>query len=469
MKPTRARWSLTGRMATLFALTTGLILALTSLWSAYGLFSVVRQDVSEFLEHETLELTRGIAQSSGTLEDVQLVVDEIALVSEDPVCAFRVRDAQGFVVAESGEPRLLDAVTEAVEPNASWRVQLLDEQLASASKTERQHGYTAEVFVDTSSAMDRVGDYLVQVLVVFLASAVLAALAGWATAYRGLAGLRSVVAQASAVQGPGTGVALQLEKAPREVYAVGEALEQMIARLDARLSEIRTFTASLAHELRSPIQNLMGETEVALLRERTPDEYQELMRSNLDEFGALSNAVDNMVAYCRSADPDAILGEPEPFDLAEEGRLRLERECRAGERLGVEVLIRSEGDTTICADREGCLRLLRNLVGNGLEWSPRGGTLTVDFVGAPQDMTIRIRDQGPGVPEHLRDQIFEPFVSGPPRPSRRAGYGLGLVICKSVVEAHGGELSFECPPEGGTVFTAVLPRREQGAPVSPRG
>lgn len=456
-------------MAILFALTTGLILALTSLWSAYVLFSVVRQDVSEFLEHETLELTRGIAQSSGTFDEVQLIVDEIALVSEDPVCAFRVRDAQGFVVAESGEPRLLDAVTEAVEPNASWGVHLLDEQVASASKTERQHGYTAEVLVDTSSALARVGGYLSQVLVVFLGSAVLAALAGWATAYRGLAGLRSVVAQASAVQGPGTGVALRMEKAPREVHAVGEALEQMIARLDARLSEIRTFTASLAHELRSPIQNLMGETEVALLRERSPEEYQELMRSNLDEFGDLSNAIDNMVAYCRSADPDAIQGEPEFFDLAEEGRLRLERECRAGERLGVEVLIRAEGDTKICADREGCLRLLRNLVGNGLEWSPRGGTLAVDFLGAPQDMTIRIRDQGPGVPEQLRDQIFEPFVSGPPRPSRRAGYGLGLVICKSVVEAHGGEIGFACPPEGGTVFTVVLPRRLPSASAAARG
>jgi len=269
-----------------------------------------------------------------------------------------------------------------------------------------------------------------------------------------------MVQQAGEVRGPGAGVTLQLDGAPREVAAVGEALNALIQRLDDGLREMRTFTASLAHELRSPVQTLMGETEVALLRERDAAEYQDLLRSNLDDLSDLSLAIDNIVAYCRQAEPTQPDVRPESFDIAEEGRLRLDREQRRAQRQGVQLAIHSEGDTRLHADREGCLRVLRNLVDNAVEWSPPGSHVQLNILGDDDTLVLEVVDEGPGVAPELRERIFEPFVTGGARPSRRAGYGLGLVICRSVVEAHGGTLDFECPETGGSVFRAVFPRAQ---------
>ncbi|GJM22464.1 MAG: hypothetical protein DHS20C15_23790 [Planctomycetota bacterium] len=457
--PTADRhWSLTRRMALLFALTTSCLLALTSGFAAYALFSTVRDELRSFLAHETQELAHDLTRSDGSREAVTAVVESIAAVTSTPLSAFRVRDANGFVVAEAGQAHMLDAVREPVLPDASWRDYLLDGGIASAADTDRVHWLTAEVLVDTTTAMGRVAGYLESVLVVFLVSVFLAGLAGWWTARRGLAGLNRVVTRAASVRGPGAGISLQLDGAPQEVRAVGEALEALIRRLDESLLEMRTFTASLAHELRSPVQTLMGETEVALLRAREPAEYQELLRSNLDDLSDLSSAIDNIVAYCRQSEPTQPDARPQSFDFAEEGRLRLEREQRRARRQGVELEIHSEGDTRLMADREACLRVLRNLVDNAVEWSPRGGRVVLSLIGEPEHVLLEVRDEGPGVPTELRERIFEPFVSGPPRATRRAGYGLGLVICRSAVEAHGGTLDFASPPEGGSVFRAVFPR-----------
>jgi len=454
-------WSLTGRLTAIFAATTSALIALYALWSAHFVYSSKLDAIHSFMEHETQELAMLIARTSASHEEIVLATDSIADVSDEPPCAFRVRDRDGQVIAESGVAHLLARPVVAM----SWREAFFGQPAASLVTAEPVHALTVEVVADVSEYIDDIQAYLMSSVVAFLVAVVLAGLAGWFTADRGLRGLHEVVHRAGHVDFPSRGVTLDMAGAPREVRDVGVALEDMIRRIDDGLVRMRTFTAGLAHELRSPLQSLIGRTEVALLRERSPSEYEQALRGNLDDLHELSDAVDNMVALCRTATPDRHTQPTQAFDLAAESRLRLEREQRSAERSGVSVEIFQRGDTSIVADREACLRVVRNLVSNAIVWSPVGGCVRVEITDEGADVGLQVDDEGPGIPADLADKVFEPFVSGRARSGRRGSYGLGLAICKSVVGEHGGSIRFEPRPQGGTRFLVRLPRQPRPEPV----
>jgi two-component system heavy metal sensor histidine kinase CusS len=458
-------------MAVLFSVTTSALLALYALWSAWFVLADLRDDLRGFLDHEGDELALAIGRSDGSAEALAALVDDIASVSEDPMTAFRVyRQPGGELLVEGGGPQLLAAVPGPLGLHASWREHLLSAGVATRALVEPRHDVRLEVLLDARPALAVIRRYLLSAGAALLAAVGLAALAGWFTAHRGLAGLRRVVEHARGVDGLSPGVRLDLAGTPREVREVGAAFEAMIARIEEGLTAMRTFTAGLAHELRSPLQNLTGETEVALLSERSPDEYRRVLQSNLEDLAELSDAVDNLVAFCRASEPHMKTVDRENFDLAEEARLRLERERRSAERAGVEVELASAGDTRLVADREGCLRVLRNLVGNAIQWSPRDSVVHVRLVGEPHWLHVEVEDEGPGVPVHLGTRIFDPFVTHP-RQGRRQGYGLGLAICRTVLDEHGGRLRYENTPGGGARFIASFPRgrvaTDAGQPLTP--
>jgi two-component system heavy metal sensor histidine kinase CusS len=452
-------------MALTFALTTSAIVAIYGLWSTYIVLDTTRNDLRAFIEHELEELALSIERSSGSPEEIQRCVDDIATVTEEPGCRFRVRAGDGSLIADAGAEHLAHVVPEAIRPNESWRRWFFERRVAvGARRLAGEPGRpVVEVIVDAQRAVAAIHSYLGSALFIFLGSVGLAALAGWWTAHRGLRSLREVVDQARDVSSPAEAPSILLHGAPVEVREVGEAMNAMLARIRTGIEEMRTFTASLAHELRSPLQNLIGETEVMLLAERPAEAYQRLLRSNLEDLYDLSDAVDNIVAWCRTAEPDRPPLQAESFDLAEEAELRLGRERRTAQRAGVELVVDVEGDTRLDADREAVLRVVRNLVGNALAWSAPGTTVDVDFIGDERGVRVEVADRGPGVPEALGERIFEPFVSGPPREGRRGGYGLGLAICRSVMRDHGGTLQHEAREGGGTRFTAFFPRQAAGS------
>jgi two-component system heavy metal sensor histidine kinase CusS len=456
-------WTLTGRMAVLFAVTTAVLLTLHAAWSAWFVYGALRADIRDFLDHEIQEFAHVLEDRQADGHSPQQVAEAMAAVTDDPACGFRVRDGDGALLAEAGDPRLLEAITGAVPVDQSWREHLLSDHLVVRAFPVQGGARMLEVLVDATEAVSRIRSYLLWAALVLLGALLLAGVSGWLTARRGLAGLLDVSSTAGSVPIPTQGQRLSLEGAPIEVRQVGEAFNDVLDRIDEDFGRMRTFTAGLAHELRAPLQNLIGETEVALLSRREPDQYEDLLRSNLAEMHELSDAVDNLVTWCRTASPDEPTPELEEFDLGEEARLRLSRDVRGAAAVGVTLTIDTEGDLRLLADREGCLRVVRNLAGNAVRWSPPGGTVRVRLTRDGEDVRLDVEDQGPGVPPEMAERIFEPFVSGRPNGPRRSGYGLGLSICEQVVTAHGGSLGFENMAGGGARFTARFPRGRAAA------
>ncbi|HEX5010431.1 MAG TPA: ATP-binding protein [Planctomycetota bacterium] len=453
-------WSLTSRLAWRFATMTSVIVFLYAAGSSYVLFDALRDDLHNFFDHESEEFTAMLLQTDGTPAALQQAAESVADVTHEPPCGYRVRDAQtGAILAQAGRQKLLDRVPDAIPiGERSMSLSILRNSVVGHARALPDRGLVVELLVDAQDVRGALFKYLRSALLVFLISVPVAAVCGMVTARRGLQALRDLVAQARAIELPGGGARLAPEDAPEELRELTAEINAMLARIEDGLHAMRTFTASLAHELRSPLQNLIGETEVALLASRSADDYVTLLRSNLDDLHELSDAVDNLVAFCRSSEPQPRGAVRERFDLLSEADLRLARERRTARRVGSELHLTGGGDTTLVADREDVLRVLRNLVGNALAWSPAGAAVDVRVEGAPAAVRLVVEDRGPGIPAELSERIFEPFVSGRARRGERGGYGLGLTICRTAVSAHGGRLWHEAREGGGTRFVAEFPR-----------
>src|SRR6185436_9780521 len=164
--------------------------------------------------------------------------------------------------------------------------------------------------------------------------------------------------------------------APQEIQAVVSALQDTLRRIREESENAHLLISGLAHELRSPLQNLIGETQVALLREREAGEYRRVLESQLEDLGQFSRVVDNLVTLS-SLEEARRRRTVEHFDLAEEARLRLDREQRLAKRKGIDLDLQAEGPLRVAGDRESLLLALRNVVTNAIGWSPPGKSVLV--------------------------------------------------------------------------------------------
>lgn len=249
---------------------------------------------------------------------------------------------------------------------------------------------------------------------------------------------------------------LEFPGAPEEIREVVDAVSSALGRAHDAAERTRLLTTGLAHELGSPIQNLIGETEVALMSERPSDYYREVLGSHLEELRDIGRTVGNLMTMCMLS--ERTQADLEEFDLGREAVLRLRREHAYALRRGVKLAIEQVGDLTLVGDREALLLAVANVVANAIDWSPSGGEVTLALRGDEGTVAVIVDDSGPGIADAERAKIFEPFYRSPCTNGKRAGYGLGLSLTKQAIETHGGVLEVADSPLGGARFSLRLPR-----------
>ncbi len=469
-----SHWSLAGRATRLFLLSTTLLAALLAVTSTYYLRQSVNDEldalaVSMVKEMRYLldqEMYESVSNPDGTKEvrhmgrlkseDFERVTRRFAETHAEPmawrVWHMRVPKQWG---EDYGETSLLSESYPQVEPlnkthrlegGLRWRTEPLKGDLAVG------------LVLDGRSHMGKLRRYQWFAFAIIGAYGLIGAVLGLFLIQRVSMQLRRVADSARAVRGPGSEVKIDNQDAPDEIRDVANALRELLGNIHTESERNRVLLASMAHELRSPIQNLVGETEVALLQPRDNDRYRKLLESHLEEMRDLGDAIDNLVTICAKQDASKQRTEPEAFDLFDEAEIRLQRERSHARRHGVELELAREGDTRMEGDREGLLRALRNLAANAVEWSPNGGRVTVLLRGQAGKLIVCVDDAGPGIPVSARERIFDPFVRGPTASGRRIGYGLGLAIVKSAVDRQGGTVTIQDSPLGGARFYVILPR-----------
>ncbi|MDH4059821.1 MAG: ATP-binding protein [Aquincola sp.] len=234
-----------------------------------------------------------------------------------------------------------------------------------------------------------------------------------------------------------------------EVAAVAASFNQAAARIEALVASHKNLLANASHELRSPLArmkmalSMLDDTPDAAQRERLARE----IRTNIGELDAL---VEEVLLASR-LDAQAATFTPTPVDVV---ALAAEESAQYGAELQAK-----DARLTVNGDERLLRRALRNLLENARRYG--GGEITVHADRAPDTkgttIDLRICDRGPGVPEALRERIFEPFFRLPGHAEREGGVGLGLALVKQIAERHGGCVRCEAQAGGGSCFVLSLP------------
>lgn len=460
----RKEWSLAGRLTRLFLVTTTFFVVVLSSASIWFLDRSTERELGGLLREEIEELDAKFTHSSRDTAAFEAITAELAAHHPASPLAWRVW-LDGEVWGEFGRTGMLSAET----PSRLSRGRVHEADGALRWFTQQlATGHEVGLVLDGSAQLGPLKHYVALTVVCLLSSLVLALVVGRVFFRRVSQLLTEVARRARSVHSADAEVDFDLTDAPQEIRGITLAFDQMLENIRAERARARVFTAGLAHELRSPVQNLIGETEVALIADRDGAQYRSVLRSHGEELHDLANAIDNLVAICsdRAARES---GAREDFDLGEEAEIRLRRENAVAERRGVHLDVAHRGDLRLFGDREAILRAVRNLIANAIEWSPPGSTVHAELRGEPNLVVITVDDAGPGVPTHLRTQIFEPFFRGPDVGHRRIGYGLGLGMVRSAVRNQGGSVEVESSPQGGARFKMVLPRDGSEDPSADEG
>jgi signal transduction histidine kinase len=222
------------------------------------------------------------------------------------------------------------------------------------------------------------------------------------------------------------------------------------------------FTADAAHELRTPLAVIRNEAEVALRQARSGEEYGRVLESVLEESIRLSRTADELLFLCRQ---DAGLNPrtSEPVDLAPlldevVGNMRL-----VAQEKGVSLTLDAAAGGRVAGDARQFRRVFYNLIDNAVKYTPAGGRVRVGCRRDDGEVVVTVADTGAGIPEEHLARVFDRFYRvDPARNGEGGGAGLGLAICKSVVEAVGGLISVESTVGDGTTFRVKLPTCSDG-------
>lgn len=310
--------------------------------------------------------------------------------------------------------------------------------------------------LDVSEPKDIQGAYSRALVLITVAGGLIAAIFGLAVVRHGLLPLRRMATAAGEITASRLGERLRPEDTPAELRDLATGFNGMLGRLEDSFRRLNDFSSDIAHELRTPINNLLGQTQVALSRSRSSDEYRSVLESNAEEFERLSRMIQDMLFLAQADNAQAALHTEEVnlraecaklvefFEpLIEEGRLRVEL----------------RGDASVRADRLLLQRALANLLSNAVRNTPPDSVIGIDISTAESaGSEVCISNPGPGIAPEEMPRLFDRFYrTRYAREAKTEGTGLGLAIVRSIARLHGGGVEAHSTPGVQTRFCLILP------------
>ncbi|WP_296654817.1 heavy metal sensor histidine kinase [Rhodoferax sp.] len=286
------------------------------------------------------------------------------------------------------------------------------------------------------------------------AAAALTGALGWFVVRHGLAPLQSMRRQAQVVTAQQLSHRLPVQTVPPELAELAQSLNDMLARLEVAFERLSDFSSDIAHELRTPVSNLMTQTQVALSRARSASDYRAVLESNAEEFERLARMIADMLLLAK-AENGLVVPNRETVDLnAEVTALFDYYDALAAEK---NLALRLTGLAQVPADRLMLRRAIHNLLSNAVRHASAGTRVDIALGHTADRVTIDVENCGDPIAPEFLARVFDRFFRvDPSRQRNQEGTGLGLAITRSIVAAHGGTISVTS--SGGlTRFSIVLP------------
>jgi two-component system heavy metal sensor histidine kinase CusS len=321
---------------------------------------------------------------------------------------------------------------------------------------------------DSAPYLHTLHDFLIALVALSLATMLAVMLIGYWIARVGLRPLKRLSLEARALRPKAQAQRLQASHLPVELADFVAAFNGAIGRLEDAYQQLEAFNADVAHELRTPLANLIGGTQVALSRPRTVAEFEELLQSNLEELEELRLIINDMLFLAR-ADQGEIATGLVRTPIAQEVRKTIDFYEVLLDDLGASVEITGDVDAEASIETALFRRALSNLLQNAIEHSAPGARISVEIRQGAGDVSVSVANPGAPIEEgHVR-RLFDRFYrvdAARNLPGRPHGHGLGLAIVKAVATMHSGSVS-ATSADGQTRIGFSVPRARAASGLAP--
>ncbi|KVE32692.1 heavy metal sensor histidine kinase [Burkholderia sp. TSV86] len=458
--------TLRARMTALIILATSATLAL----SGIALYGALRNRIESTSAHEmaaTLDAIRTHLVDIGGINDIALNAAlwtdqlhghqnlDMAIIDADGRKLFSTR---GFVAAS-----LRTAWPSSPATSGSSSPGLMLHYLGANVPLRHADNRTVSVVVQYDGKNDRalLRAYAYTVVLIEVLGVMLTAALAYGIAMLGLSPLRQLAARAEQMSTSRLAQPLPALDTSGELKEMEHAFNEMIARLNDSFARLSQFSSNLAHDMRTPLTNLLAEAQVALSKPRTADEYRSVIESSIDEYRRLSRMIEDMLFLARSDNAESNLAI-RTLDAAEEAERVAGYYEAVAEDAMVSVVVR--GQACVQADPLLYHRALSNLLSNALNHAPHGSTITIECQQTADFTTVSVSDTGRGIEPQHREHIFERFYRvDPARHNSASGTGLGLAIVRSIMQDHGGTCGVDSEPHVRTTFWLKFPANPRSA------
>ena len=329
---------------------------------------------------------------------------------------------------------------------------------AVAVNSPPTHTDIIQIAVDVSQKEELLARYRRWFGAIMLGTFVIFPLAGYQIARRGIRPVEEMATTARHISSTNLRERILTEGYPVELASLADTFNKMLDRLEESFERISRFSADIAHDLRTPVNNIRGEAEVALARARTVDEYRDVLGSCLEEAVRLSDLIGDLLFLARAESPLTHLHRA-PVDVGELlSGVREYYEASAVEG-GISLTTALAAESVIAElDRTLIQRAVGNLIANAVAHTPPGGTVVLSANADVPAIRIEVSDTGDGIPHEALPRVFDRFYRvDTSRSQASGGTGLGLAIVQSIMVLHGGRAEIVSQLGHGTRVTLYIP------------
>lgn len=461
--------SITLRLAVLYALSASLALVLVGL--------LITHSVERHFEDDDL------AELSGKLHLVRHNLDHIsqpeqlhqldnALIGHHGL-SIAIIDADGKIIYASEEasfltpflaPLLAASTARTTSPQSrEWEYQGRNFRglFAEAPTGLALRPVTIAVARDIKHHQDFMASFSRHLAVAILLGVLITGTLGYFAARRGLRPLHEMAAATQSISAERLDRRIAPETLPDELRNLAVSFNAMLGRLETSFTRLNEFSSDLAHELRTPVNTLMMQTQVALSQPRPAAAYREVLYSSLEEYERLARMISDMLLLAKADQGLAVLRR-ERIALADEAHELAEFYEALAAEAGVNIAI--AGNASLQGDRLMLRRALANLLGNAIRHTPRGATIQIGIAteaqsgNTPAMVSLQVSNPGPTIDAGHLERLFDRFYRADPSRTHRdgEGSGLGLAITHALITAHGGQISVQSAAQQ-TTFVIRLP------------
>jgi heavy metal sensor kinase len=320
------------------------------------------------------------------------------------------------------------------------------------------HGYLLRVgtpLAPLDAALREIREIFVVMLPVGL---LVAGLGGWWMARSALKPVDNLRAAAQSINISQLQRRLPLRGTHDELDRLAQTFNEVFARLERAVNQMKQFTAGIAHELRTPLSVLQGEAELTLMSADSIEEYRSLLTGQLAQFAKLNRMFNQLLLLARAEGGELQLAARN-LDLSALVRFLVEQMTPIAEDKDVSLHVRDDNFGEVIGDPEWLEHIVINLLDNAIKFTPSGGHVSVTVSARGAQAALEVRDTGIGIPTEAIPHIFDRFFrADSSRSADVPGVGLGLTLVKWAVEAQGGSIQVESAPEAGSCFTVFMPK-----------